>query len=111
MKLSAASTGKKYSQRQTRQHTLGPQKTSGKSKFLKNKTIKQHASTQIRTTLQKHTSQRQYNFNNSQTKHTPLSKPKPKPDRQNKPKETKQQTSKFRPKKSRPRKHQRSVKT
>lgn len=41
-KLSAASTGKRYSQRQMRQQTLGPQKTSGKSKLPKNKTMKQH---------------------------------------------------------------------
>eukprot|EP00071_Canis_lupus_P048680 XP_022282237.1 proteoglycan 4-like [Canis lupus familiaris] len=34
-KLSATSTGKKYSQRQTRQQRLGPRKTSGKSKLLK----------------------------------------------------------------------------
>ncbi|KAF5926781.1 hypothetical protein HPG69_001411 [Diceros bicornis minor] len=100
-KTSAASTGKKYRQRQTRQQTLGPQKTSGKSKLPKNKTVKQHPSNQIKTPLQKQTNQKQYNFNNSQTKQTPLSKPTAKSSGQNKPKETQQQTSKLRPKKSR----------
>lgn len=86
-----------------RQQTLGPQKTSDRSKLPKNKTIMQHPSSQMKTTLQKQTSQRQYNFSNTQTKHNPSSKPKAKSGVQNKPKATKQQTSKLRPKKSKPR--------